>query len=185
MMFGINYFWALKIAGISVLWLLLGSRAVHAQSLPVQPVRAAAAEAIAALTDGRYQFCSQPDSENGRDGAGVCLNFTKTADRVDGYYGYPHSDQFVCIRGAVAGNLITGEALVISWAGNQWTDIPESELIWDQEAHLTLSQGSLIRTSGSSDRTDWILFRRAILDASGFYPYSSPRMKAAAELCDW
>lgn len=42
----------------------------------------------------------------------------KIGDRIDGYYGYPHSEHFICIRGKVDSNLITGEALEISWAIN-------------------------------------------------------------------
>ncbi|MFH7027824.1 MAG: hypothetical protein ACHBN1_21105 [Heteroscytonema crispum UTEX LB 1556] len=33
--------------------------------------------AIATLTDGKYQFCSQGDPKDWRDGAGVCFNQSK------------------------------------------------------------------------------------------------------------
>lgn len=154
----------------------------------LQSVSAAtpAANAIATLANGRYQFCSQPDPKDWRDGAGVCLTFTKVDRRIDGYYGYPHSDNFICVRGKVDGNAIVGEALAISWPGQEWSNPPKSEFRWDSEGHLKLSEGNVIRTSSSEEgRLDLILFRTALLDANGFYRYSSPRMKAASELCDW
>lgn len=142
--------------------------------------------AIATLTNGNYQYCSQPDPHDWRDGAGVCFNFAKIGDRVNGYYGYPHSDNFICVKGQVNGNLITGEALTISWADNQWRNIPKSAFKWDSEGRLTLSQGNIIRTLNDAEgRTTWILFRNASLNISGFYQYNTPRMKPPSELCEW
>jgi hypothetical protein len=142
--------------------------------------------AIANLADGNYQFCSQPDPKDWRVGAGVCFNFGKISDRVDGYYGYPHSDDFICVRGKVNNNLITGEALEISWAVNPWNKIPESTFKWDSEGRLTLSQGSIIRTSNSENgRINWILFPKASLNITGFYQYSSPKMTPPSQLCEW
>ena len=185
-MFSINYPSSKLLWAVSFICLLLDYSTGNVQALQPQPDSTTPPVNIATLTNGRYQFCSQPDPEDGRDGAGVCFNFTKTDDRVDGYYGYPHSDYFICVRGAVDGSLITGEALALSWAGDQWSSIPESESTWDQEEHLTLSQGNLIRTAGSDDhRTDWILFRQALLNVSEFYLYASPRMRPASELCVW
>ncbi|WP_256973546.1 hypothetical protein [Nostoc sp. T09] len=45
---------------------------------------------IADLADKNYQFCTQSDPQDWRDGAGVCFAFAKIGNRVDGYYGYPH-----------------------------------------------------------------------------------------------
>jgi hypothetical protein len=72
---------------------------------------------IATLADGNYQFCSQPAPHDWQDGAGVCFVFQKFDRQVEGYYGYPHLDNFICVRGRVEDNRITGEALEISWAG--------------------------------------------------------------------
>ncbi|HEY9642025.1 MAG TPA: hypothetical protein V6C57_16175 [Coleofasciculaceae cyanobacterium] len=141
---------------------------------------------LATLADGSYQFCSQPEPSDWHVGAGVCFNFAKQSDRIDGYYGYPHSDNFICIRGTVNGNLISGEALAISWVGNQWEHIPESAFTWDLEQHLTLNQVTIVRNvNEAGEKTDWILFHRALLNLDGFYQYSTPRMRAAAELCHW
>ncbi|MBD6619956.1 hypothetical protein FNW02_30180 [Komarekiella sp. 'clone 1'] len=141
---------------------------------------------IASLANSNYQFCSQPDPKDWRDGAGVCFNFNKTGNRVEGYYGYPHSDHFICIRGAVNGNCIIGEALAISWAGNQWENRPESLLKWDSEGRLTLSQGYLITTlDDNRDDIKWILYRNASLNVEGFYQYNRPRMTSPSQLCDW
>jgi hypothetical protein len=78
-----------------------------------------ASTAIGNLENGNYQFCSQPKPNDWRDGAGVCLNFGKVGDRIDGYYGYPHSDVFICIRGSSLDNTITGKALGVFWFTDQ------------------------------------------------------------------
>jgi hypothetical protein len=141
---------------------------------------------VARLSDGQYQFCSEPKPNDWRTGAGVCFNFAKVGNRVDGYYGYPHSDAFVCVRGTVAGNAMTGEALEISWGGSQRTKIPPSAFHWDAEKRLTLSQGRIVRTvENAVDRTDWIIYRRASLNVDGFYQYEAPIMTPPTKLCDW
>lgn len=138
------------------------------------------------LPDGKYQFCSQPDPQDWRDGNGVCFNFAKVGNRVDGYYGYPHSPNFMCVRGTVNGNQITGEALAILWVGNQQHKIPESAFKWDLEGRLTLSQGNAIRTANDSDDvTQWILYRQAALNMDNFYQYNRPRMTPPSQLCKW
>lgn len=141
---------------------------------------------VATLADGNYQFCSQPDPHDWQDGTGVCFVFHKSDRYVSGYYGYPHSDNFICFKGQVEDNSIVGEALEISWAGRERTNIPQSAFTWDSEGYLTLSQGNIVRTSDDVEgRIDWILFREAALNLSGFYQYSSPRMTAPTQLCDW
>ncbi len=144
-------------------------------------------QAIAALGNGNYQFCSKPKPQK-FDGAGVCFNFTKIGDRVDGYYAYPHSDDLICLRGKVRGNNVTGEALAVSWAGREWTDIPKTEFKWDEEGHLSLNHYQIILSSKGNDRSDlnkWILFRKATLDVEGFYQYSQPLMNSPSQLCQW
>ncbi|MBE9014762.1 hypothetical protein IQ272_01050 [Chroococcidiopsidales cyanobacterium LEGE 13417] len=141
---------------------------------------------IATLADGNYQFCSQSDPHDWQDGAGVCFVFQKCDRQVSGYYGYPHSDNFICVKGKVTDNLIVGKALEISWAGREWTDIPHSVFKWDWEGRLTLSQGNIVRTINDVEgRVDWIVFRQATLDLNGFYQYSSPRMTPPPQLCEW
>lgn len=141
-------------------------------------------QSLAALIDGNYQFCSQAEPTDWHVGAGVCFNFNKLGHHVEGYYGYPHSDRFICIRGEVDGNLITGEALAVSWTGLWWNEIPKSAFKWDAEARLTLDQGEIIQTSGDAqNRVEWILFHSAVLNIDGFYQYSTPRMTSPPELC--
>ena len=144
-------------------------------------------QAIATLGNGNYQFCSKPQPQN-LDGAGVCFNFTKIGDRIDGYYAYPHTDDFICLRGEVNGNKFKGEALALSWAGREWINIPKTEFKWDEEGYLSLDHHKIIRSSrgeGRGDRTDWILFRHAMLDTQGFYRYPQPLMTAPSQLCQW
>ncbi|MBD2344163.1 hypothetical protein [Anabaena subtropica] len=141
---------------------------------------------IANLANGNYQFCSQPDPKDWQDGAGVCANFHKTGNRFDGYYGYPHSDNFICIRGNLKGNLIAGEALSILWANQQQNNIPTSAFKWDLEERLTLSQGNLINAANHhQDAVQWIIYRQALLNLEGFYQYNRPRMTPVAQLCQW
>jgi len=142
---------------------------------------------IASLANSNYQFCSQPDPKDWRDGAGVCFNFSKTGNRVNGYYGYPHSDQFICIRGIVDGDYIAGEGLGIVWDNLQLKNTPESaEFKWDSEGHLTLSQGNILNTANADeDGAKWILYRKASLNLEGFYQYNRPRMTPVSQLCQW
>ncbi|KYC43559.1 hypothetical protein WA1_10900 [Scytonema hofmannii PCC 7110] len=141
---------------------------------------------IATLANGKYQFCSQPDPKDWQDGAGVCFNFSKAGDRVSGYYGYPHSDRFVCIRGKVNDSFIKGEALEILWAVNPESNISKSKIEWDSEHRLTLGKGNIIRTEEGIDGTlSWVFFPKASLNVSRFYRYSAPRMTPPSQLCLW
>jgi hypothetical protein len=186
-----NNLWQL---GVVFATLLLGSliadSSVQSNQISSSAIAAfgdtAYAAKIANLTNGNYQFCSQPDPKDWRDGTGVCFNFSKIGNRVEGYYGYPHSDNFICIRGTVNGNYIAGEALAISWGINQWKNTPESTFKWDSEGHLTLSQGKIISTVNSGeDAVKWILYRHASLNIEGFYQYNYPRMTSPSQLCEW
>jgi hypothetical protein len=141
---------------------------------------------VSALANGNYQFCSQPDPRDWRDGVGVCFNFIKKDRAVDGYYGYPNSDNFVCVRGQTTGNSMVGKALAFPWPGQTWLTIPSAEFVWDTEGHLKLNQGEIRQQSGQDDRQEsWIVFKMAKLDLSNFYRYDAPRMKPASELCNW
>jgi hypothetical protein len=136
-----------------------------------------AQDGMATLPDGNYQFCSQPETKDSPFGAGVCLWFRKVNNRVVGNYGYPQSDDSICVSGEVQDNLATGEALAVSWPGRSWEDIPQSPVDWDEEGRLKVGQGSIIHTSGSKDeRIDWIQFRSAVLNFKDFYRYSQVGM---------
>jgi len=129
---------------------LLVSSSISSQNQPQQ--------SIATLSNGNYQLCSKPKPQK-LDGAGVCFNFTKIGDRVDGYYAYPHTDDLICLRGKVIGDKVTGEALAVSWAGREWTNIPKTEFKWDEEGHLSLNHYQVMRSSKDAhtgDRTEWI-----------------------------
>jgi hypothetical protein len=143
------------------------------------PLVAQAQDVIATLPDGNYQFCSQPETKDSPFGAGVCFWFRKVNNRVVGDYGYPQSDDSICVTGEMNGNLATGEALAISWPGRVWENIPKSPFYWDEENHLQLHQASTIHSSGTKDeRTDWIEFRNATLNLSRFYRYQNLGMSA-------
>lgn len=138
---------------------------------------------ISALADGDYQQCSQPEPKD-RDGAGVCLRFQKVGHRIAGYYGYPHSDRFVCLEGNIQGNRIVGKAHLLSWAGEEWPDIPMTPFPWDEEGHLTLEGGKSQPLGGQGEEAmSLISFEKAVLDVAGFYHYSRPKMTAPGNLC--
>ncbi len=139
------------------------------------------------LRDGAYQFCTQPDPQDWRDGLGTCLNVAKQGTTLDGYYGYPHSSAYVCLRGQVSGNWLQGQGLVISWPGYLWPEIPPEEFSWDSpEGRLSLSQGKWVQgDDGEDDSVSWIIFETARLDMQAMYLYNRPRMTSPAQLCDW
>ncbi|MBD2446643.1 hypothetical protein H6G76_05580 [Nostoc sp. FACHB-152] len=175
-----------------ILATFLAGSLVSAQYLFAQNFRLATQPGkIASLVNGNYQLCSQPDPKDWRDGAGVCFNFSKTGNRVNGYYGYPHSEQFICIRGIVdadaCGERITGEGLGIAWDNFPLKNTPESaEFKWDSEGHLTLSKGNIFNTvNADEDNAKWILYRKASLNIEGFYQYNHPRMTPVSQLCQW
>ncbi len=141
---------------------------------------------IANLANGQYQFCTQEEPTNWQQGAGVCLIFTKTNHHLEGYYGYPHSDSFICIRGEIEGNIVTGKALAISFPMNQISSILTSKFKWDAEKRLELSQGKIARTSNDEwGRIDWIVFHKSTLNVNGLHKYSRPRMTPPSQLCNW
>jgi hypothetical protein len=172
---------------------LIASKPVQSQERPFSrnQYSSSSRSTIAALANGKYQFCTQAEPKDWRDGAGVCLNFSKTGDRIDGYYAYPHSGNYICIRGQVNGNRITGNALAVLWENSSSENspsekIPESEFKWDEEGHLTLSQGKIISSAKNGDgRVDRVIFSKANLNATGFLQYSQPRMTPPSQLCKW
>jgi hypothetical protein len=154
----------------------------HASLVRSQP----APTVIGNLANGKYQFCSQPKPNDWRDGAGVCLNFAKVGNLIDGYYGYPHSNIFICIRGSSVSDTIRGQALGIFGFTSQPNELPQNHLEWDVEKRLRLGRGKVIRNiRDRRDQTDWILFQDASLNPQGFYQYRKPQMTSASKLCDW
>lgn len=138
------------------------------------------------LADGAYQFCTEPVPDNWLDGAGACLNIVKQGTAIDGYYGYPHSNRYVCLRGQVSEDWFSGEGLLIAWSGEYEAGIPEAELNWGQKTRLYLGQESEIYLEGiGEDQVSWILFEQTRLNMQGFYLYPSPKMTPPTQLCEW
>ncbi|MGB7084919.1 MAG: hypothetical protein WBD47_05160 [Phormidesmis sp.] len=134
------------------------------------------------LPDGSYQLCSEPVPIDWKDGAGVCLNIIKQGTTVDGYYGYPHSERFVCIHGQISHNHIHGGGFVFSWPGHPWSEIPQEPFLWDEEGRLTLAGGTLTRQEGD---LSWITFQQADLNIEGMLLYPHPRMNPPDQTCNW
>ncbi len=177
--YGLNIFFITLFIGMPI-YVAFPTNAIAIKKKPIPQTK------IAALQNGKYQFCTQPEPKDWRDGAGVCLNFTKTKNQIDGYYGYPHSSRFICIKGKIDGNIIAGQALEISFAEGKPPNLSGSEFKWDSQQRLTLSQGKIAHTESDEwGRTDWIFFSRASLDVNGFYQYNKPRMTPPSQLCNW
>ena len=172
-------------------WLFLVSPVTSPLALKARETRQAFSQSLLVnQPDGVYQLCSEPDPQDWQDGAGVCLNIVKQDNIIDGYYGYPHSDSFICLRGAVSkdeeGERVIGQGMVITWGGRTWSTIPQEPFAWDDEGRLSLAQGEVVQTEGSGDyQTTWIVFQDANLNVQGFYPYEESRMTSPSQLCDW
>jgi hypothetical protein len=140
---------------------------------------------IAALANGDYQFCSQPMPKDWRNGDGVCFNFAKQGDRLDGYYGFPHSGAVVCVRGRPQQTQVIGKALVVSWPGHSWSDSPPPYR-WKLDEYLTLNNGYVIRSiKTETGPVAWIQFDDVVLNIDGFYQYPEIKMSPPSQLCQW
>lgn len=141
---------------------------------------------LADLPDGAYQLCTEPEPQDWRNGAGVCLNVVKQGLGVSGYYGYPHSSHFICLRGELSAENLAGQALFISWSAHEWTEIPQEAFFWDEEGRLSLDQCSIIpgEDTAAEEGVNWIIFQQANLNTQGLQPYSSPRMRPPEQLCN-
>ncbi|MEM9449084.1 MAG: hypothetical protein AAGA75_11175 [Cyanobacteria bacterium P01_E01_bin.6] len=175
-------------------WTLQVSTVTVTPSLSIDPIvqdreadkPSPTTEMLLNLTDGVYQLCTEPEPEDWRDGEGACLNTVKQGTTLNGYYGYPHSDSFVCLQGQLFEESLSGTALVVSWSGHRWAHIPEDEFTWNQEGRLQLSQGYVAHREGEDEnQVRWIVFRQATLNMQGLYLYPESRMTEPTQLCDW
>ena len=175
--------------GLSAVLLLCNSATLRRTLAKRKALRGSrtAERVLRTLADGAYQFCTKPEPQDWRDGAGVCLNFLKQGTTIEGYYGLPHSNSYVCLQGQVTDNWLEGKGLIAIWSGNPLEpDAPQEKLNWGQKDRLSLTQGQIVHRDGLNDeQTRWIMFRQARLDMQGMYPYSRPRMTPPTQLCDW
>jgi hypothetical protein len=144
---------------------------------------------IARLDDAAYQFCSEPEPRDWRQGSGVCFWFKKVGNEVVGMYGYPHSSRYVdCISGSIDRQAVTGQALAIATSGDDWPQLPQKGLTWDEEGHLQLGTGKIVHTERhQSGQLELIHFRTAVINLQGFYRYSAAKVKQMPTLpssCD-
>jgi hypothetical protein len=144
---------------------------------------------LAQLGDAAYQFCSEPEPRDWRQGAGVCFWFKKSGNEVVGIYGYPHSGRYIdCISGSLDRQSMVGEALAIASSAEDWPQLPRQGLTWDEEGHLRLGSGKIVHTEKhQSVKLDLVHFRSAVLNLQGFYRYRSAKVKQMPTLpktCD-
>jgi len=158
---------------------------------PIEPIDQSAAfskqVSLSELPDGSYQLCTEPDPGDWTDGAGTCLNIVKQGQYASGYYGYPHSSRFICLRGEILETSLIGEALFAAWSAHHWSNPPQEEFSWDAENRLMLANGMLIAAveTDRADPIEWVTFQQARLDTQDLYLYPSPRTTEPSQLCDW
>ncbi len=178
--------WCNSIGLIALVGWLLFPNAAALSLKKEQNTSMDAGTSLANLPDGAYQLCTEPDPKDWRDGAGVCLNGVKKGTTIDGYYGYPHSDGFVCLRGNLSKDWLHGKGMVIYWGEGTRPKIPQKEYTWDKEGRLRLTQGDLVHSDGTGEHPiDWIIFKQTSLDVRKLYLYPNPRMKSPTQLCEW
>lgn len=155
--------------------------------LSIVPSMQAQPSILSELSNGNYQVCTQPPPKDWRQGEGVCLVFRKQNQQIEGYYGYPHSDGFVCLRGQLNDDRrIAGQAYLVAWEGNQSRTPPDTAFFWDEEHQLQLAQGKVIRNQRDrASESQWILFEKATLNFQSFYLYPKPQMTLPQQLCNW
>ena len=191
------WFWALLAASLGLLLLLELAEPAAAQSSEIASPGAtpstlaeepsSAQEPLADLPDGHHQLCSEPDPKDWRDGAGVCLDFSKQDQYIQGYFGYPHSSDFVCLQGELdSPGIVRGEGHLLIWGEATTDEIPSDRFAWDSTGHLNLNDVGLLRQVGEENFPIYrVLFREAELNTDRFYRYPTPRMKSHLDLCDW
>jgi hypothetical protein len=142
--------------------------------------------AIATWPNGRYQLCSQPQPKDWKDGAGVCVVFSKTGTQIDGYYGYPHSDRFICLRGSITDDFFKGEGLAFTWFPSPTPNVTTLEKQWDAEGRIQVDKVQIPKLEPIEDGWGaWVRFQMTTLDLKGLYRYATPKMRPASELCNW
>lgn len=172
-------------AGLTKLFRLMSAVGLVSGVLSIQPLALAepvVASSLSALPDGAYQFCTEAPPDDWQDGAGACLTLVKQGTTASGYYGYPHSESFICLKGQVSETGLSGSGMAVSWSGNPWSNVPGSSFYWDGEGRLFLAEGDWVRQAGE---TGWIVFQQAVLSTEGMYQYEAPRMTPPEQLCDW
>ncbi|NJK63695.1 MAG: hypothetical protein HC921_14310 [Synechococcaceae cyanobacterium SM2_3_1] len=160
---------------------------IEAQAQPgnLLPEASLVSGSLSELQDGTYQLCSQPDPQDWRDGAGVCLAMRKQGSQVQGYYGYPHSDCLICLLGYVQDNTITGVAASPVVMGSTYLGSPEAEFYWDEEENLWLNGRDSQLLSDPETGYSWMVLPHASLDTRDLILYDSQRMRSPDELCPW
>lgn len=171
----------ISVVGLGGVALLVPTTAL-AESLAQAPNATVVASSLIDLPDGAYQFCTEPAPQDWRDGAGACLTVVKTDVIASGYYGYPHSESFICLKGEISETSIVGTGMAISWEGDTWTDVPESSFYWDEEGRLFLSEGDWAK---QKENMGWIVFKQAALNTQSLYRYDNVQMTPPEQLCNW
>ncbi|HEY9827293.1 MAG TPA: hypothetical protein V6D19_17785 [Stenomitos sp.] len=148
------------------------ARAIAGSSPPL----AQTTQNLAQLPKGVYQFCSQPEPQGWQLGEGVCFWFRKQGNAVVGYYGYPHSDRLIdCVSGQLQGQKLSGQALLVGWAGNEWS-AQTQQSTWDDEKYFRFaSKASILPVRVGSEQVQLIRYPRVLLDLSHFYKYGAKK----------
>ena len=132
---------------------------------------------LSQMPDGQHQLCSEPEPTGFLQGAGICFWFKKVGPQFIGYYGLPHSGEFIdCVSGTINEEKLVGEAIAVSW-GNTPFPSPEQleKVTWKT---LTLGSGTVeYQSSNRFGDISLIRFDKAELTLRDFYRYSPERAK--------
>jgi hypothetical protein len=138
---------------------------------------------ISSLTDGRYQICTEPLSQDKPDAYGWCFFFWKKGEKVTGWYTYwqPSDYTRICIEGTIDRDRVIGKGYetIEGWdklitSADIAIDMSTEAKIWDdwneEGKNLRMSRASLYKQGRDSNGYyAWIEYKKVELDSSGFY----------------
>lgn len=131
---------------------------------------------IATLPDGQHQLCSEPEPSDFLQGSGFCYWFRKQGNQFTGYYGRPHSSDFIdCVKGTIQDEKIVGNALTMNWDGAPWPIMEKGKAYtWED---LTLESGKIeYQKQHKAGLVQVIKFDQAVLSLNNFYRYSAAKV---------
>jgi hypothetical protein len=190
------------IVGFSSLGLILVScNLSHRNEMDSMATQMTQAINIASLTDGKYQICTEPFSQDKPDVYGWCFFFWKQGERVTGWYTYwqPSDYARICIEGTIERDRIIGKGYetIEGWdkpitsadIDRISEQIAADKGIWDnwneEGKNLRVDRASSYEQSrDSSGYYAWIEYKKIELDLSGFYRRNIEKMAFSGNCVD-
>jgi hypothetical protein len=176
-----------EIVGISLIGLILTAcNLSHRHQMSSMATATTQSVNMVSLTDGQYQICTEPFSQNQPSAYGWCFFFWKEGEKVTGWYTYwqPSDYARICIEGLIEVDRVIGKGyeLIESWDKPVTnTDIAfiveriaKEKGMWDNwnetGKNLRVSHASLYQQGRDSrGYYAWIEYQKVELELSGFY----------------